>query len=43
MTRRQFTSFLRTLIATLLTGVILWLFHRLGVGVSLPSSTPTFP
>lgn len=37
MTREQLRSFLRALLATLLAGLVLWLFHKLGVNVTLPT------
>lgn len=39
MTREQLKSFLRALLATLLAGLTLWLFQKLGVNVTLPSAT----
>lgn len=37
MTREQLKSFLRALLATLLAGLVLWLFHKIGVNVTLPT------
>jgi len=42
VTREQLRSFLRALLATLLAGLTLWLFSKLGVHLSIPTiSTPT--
>lgn len=39
MTRQQLQAFLRALLATLLLGLLLWLFQRLGVHVTTPTIT----
>lgn len=43
MTREQFRSFVRALIATLLAGLVLWLFNRIGVQLQLPAVQPVAP
>jgi hypothetical protein len=43
MTRDQFKAFVRALVATLLAGLVLWVFHQLGVNVTLPTVLPTAP
>lgn len=43
MTREQLRSFLRALLATLLAGLMLWLFARLGVTIPVPQIQPSLP
>ncbi len=39
MTRQQFRAFIRALLATFLAGMMLWLFHRIGVQITVPIVT----
>lgn len=43
MTRQQLIAFLRALLATLAAGLLLWLFSKLGVHLTVPSITTTPP
>jgi hypothetical protein len=43
VTREQFIAFLRALVATLAAGLLLWLFQRIGVHLTVPTISTTPP